>query len=111
LALAVQEMEMIARLGLEEAERRKLRAMSEGGQKGGIKSGKTRGRENKPWAPHATELARVIYSELPDPSDEDVAVEIKTRWKLEDLPPPSVRTLARFMPELRPAGKLPKRAN
>jgi hypothetical protein len=104
LALAVQEMEMIARLGLEEAERRKLRAMSEGGQKGGIKSGKTRGRENKPWAPHATELARVIYSELPDPSDEDVAVEIKTRWKLEDLPPPSVRTLVRFMPELRPAG-------
>jgi hypothetical protein len=111
LALAVQQMEMIARLGLEEAERRKLRAMSEGGQKGGMESGKTRSRENKPWAPHATELAQVIYSELPDPSDEDVAVEIKTRWKLAHLPPPSVRTLVRFMPELRQAGKLPKRAN
>jgi hypothetical protein len=60
--------------------------------------------------PHATELAQVIYSELDDPSDEDVAVEIKTRWKLEHLPPPSVRTLVRFMSELREANKLPKRA-
>jgi hypothetical protein len=111
LALVVQELEMIARLGLEEAERRKRRAMSVGGQKGGKKSGKTRSRENKPWAPHATELAQVIYSELPDPSDENIAVEIKTRWKLEDPLPPTVRTLERFMPELREAGKLPKRAN
>jgi hypothetical protein len=111
LALVAQEMEMIARLGLEEAERRKLRAMSEGGHKGGTKSGKTRSRENKPWAPHATELAQNIYSELPDASDEDVAVEIKTRWKLEDPLPPTMRTLERFMPDLREAGKLPKRAN
>jgi hypothetical protein len=111
LALVVQEMEMIARLGLEEAEKRKRRAMSEGGQKGGKKSGQTRSRENKPWAPHATELAQVIYSELSGPSDEDVAVEIKTRWKLEHVPAPSVRTLVRLMPELRQAGKLLKRAN
>ena len=111
LASVVQKVEMIARLGLEEAERRKRRAMSVGGQKGGKKSGKTRSRENKPWAPHATELAQVIYSELPDPSDENIAVEIKTRWKLEDPFPPTVRTLERFMPELREAGKLPKRAN
>jgi hypothetical protein len=111
LASAAQEMEMIARLGVEEAERRKRRAISKGGQKGGKKSGKVRGRENKPWAPHATELAQVIYSELSDPPDEEVAVEIKTRWKLEHLLPPSVRTLLRFIPELRQAGKLPKRAN
>jgi hypothetical protein len=111
LALAAQGMEMIARLGLEEAERRKRRAQSQGGQKGGKNSGKTRSRDNKLWAPHATELAQVIYSELPDPSDEDVAVEIKTRWKLEDPLPPTVRTLERFLPELREAGKLPKRAN
>jgi hypothetical protein len=111
LALVVQEMEMIARLGLEEAEKRKRRAMSEGGQKGGKKSGRTRSRENKPWYAHATELAQVIYSELPGASDEDVAVEIKTRWKLEHVPPPSVRTLVRLMPELRQAGKLLKRAN
>ncbi len=111
LALAAQGMEMIVRLGFEEAERRKRRAQSQGGQKGGKNSGKTRSRENKPWALHATELAQVIYSELPDPSDEDVAVEIKTRWKLEDPLPPTVRTLERFMRELREAGKLPKRAN
>jgi hypothetical protein len=110
LASAAQEMEMIARLGLEEAEKRKRRAMSEGGKKGGEKSGKVR-RENRPWAPHATELARVIYSEPSDPSDEEVAVEIKTRWKLEHVRPPGVRTLMRFIGELRQAGKLPKRAN
>ena len=34
LASVVQKMEMIARLGLEEAEKRKRRAMSEGGQEG-----------------------------------------------------------------------------
>jgi hypothetical protein len=111
LALVVQEMEMIARLGREEAEKRKRRAMFEGGQKGGKKSGRTRSRENKPWAPHATELAQIIYSESRDLSDDDVAVEIKTRWKLEHLPPPSARTLVRFMRELRQAEKLPKRAN
>ena len=86
LASVVQKMEMIARLGLEEAEKRKRRAMSEGGQKGGKKSGKARSRENKPWAPHATELAQVICSELPGASDENVAVEIETRWKLETPP-------------------------
>ena len=111
LALVVQEMEMIARLGLEEAERRKRRAQSQGGQKGGKNSGKTRSRENKPWAPHATELAQDIYSELPDPSDEDVAVEIKTRWKLEDAAPPTVRTLARFVSELREGRKASEASN
>jgi hypothetical protein len=111
LASVVQKVEMIARLGLEEAERRKRRAMSKGGKKGGDKSGKVRSRENKPWAPHATELAQVIFSELSGASDEEVAVEIQIRWKLEHLPPPSVRTLVRFFFELREAGKLPKRAN
>jgi hypothetical protein len=110
-ASVVQKMTLIASLGPKEAERRKRRALSEGGRRGGKKSGKVRGRENKPWAPHATELAQAIYSELPDPSDEDLAVEIKTRWKLEDPLPPTVRTLERFMPELREAGKLPKRPN
>jgi hypothetical protein len=110
LALAVQEVALLAGFAPEEVLKFKLRALVEGGRKGGQNS-RTRSRENKPWAQHATELAQVIYSELSDPSDEDVAVEIKTRWKLEDLPPPSVRTLVRFMPELRPAGKLPKRAN
>jgi hypothetical protein len=110
LASVVQKMTLIASLGPKEAERRKRRALSEGGRRGGKKSGKVRARENKPWAPHATELAQVIYSELPDPSDEDVALEIKTRWKLERPVPPGVRTLMRFVSELPKPGKLPKRA-
>jgi hypothetical protein len=109
LALAAQEMEMIARLGLEKAEKRKRRAMSEGGREGGKKSGKAR-RENRPWVPHATELRQVIYSELPGASDGDVAVEIKTRWKLETPLPPTVRTLEKFVSEFRKAGTPSKRA-
>jgi hypothetical protein len=103
-------MEMIARLGLEEAEKRKRRAMSEGGRKGGKKSGQTRSRENKPWYAHATELAQVYYSEFPDASDENIAVEIVSRWKLEETLPPGVRTLETFVADLRRDGKLPKRA-
>jgi hypothetical protein len=110
LALAAQEMEMVARLGLEEAERRKRRAQSEGGQRGGKKSGKVRGRENKPWPRHATELAQVICSELPGASNETVAFEIVSRWKLVTPLPPSVRWLETFVSELRRARKLPKRA-
>jgi hypothetical protein len=86
------------------------RKVVSGGKRGGTKSGKTRSRENKPWAAHATELAQVIYAELPGASDEDIAVEIKTRWKLEEVYPPTVRTLATFVLELREGGKLPKRA-
>ena len=85
--LALKRMEMIARLGLEEAERRKRRAMSKGGKKGGDKSGKVRSRENKPWAPHATELAQVICSELPGASDENVAVEIVKPMEARDAAP------------------------
>jgi hypothetical protein len=110
LALAVQEVALLAGFAPEEVFKLKLRALVEGGRKGG-KNSRTRRRENKPWAEHATGLAQVIYSELPDLSDEEVAVEIKTRWKLEDTLPPTLRTLERFMPDLRDAGKLPKRAN
>ena len=110
LASVVQKMEMIARLGLENAEKRKRRAMSEGGRKGGKQSGKAR-KENRPWVAHATELAQAIFSKLPKASDEDVALEIHNRWKLEYPPTPSVRTLLRFFNELREAGTLPKQAN
>jgi hypothetical protein len=109
LALATQEMEMIARLGLKEAEKRRRRAMSEGGRKGGKNSGKTR-KENRPWVPHATELEKVIRTTFPDASDETVAVEIVTRWKLETPLPPTVRTLEKFVSEFRKPGTLPKRA-
>jgi hypothetical protein len=110
LASVVQKMEMIARLGLEEAEKRKRRAMSKGGRKGGKESGKTR-KENRPRVPHATELAPAIFTELSEASDEKVALEIRDRWKLEHPPAPSVRTLVRFFNELREAGTLPKRGN
>jgi hypothetical protein len=110
LASVVQKMEMIARLGLENAEKRKRRAMSEGGRNGGEKSGKAR-KENRPWVSHATELAPAIFTELSEASDEKVALEIHDRWKLEHPPAPSVRTLVRFFNELREAGTLPKRGN
>jgi hypothetical protein len=110
LASVVQKMTLIASLGPKEAERRKLRAMSEGGQRGGEKSGKTRSRRNKPWAPHATELAQLIYSKRPSASDREIALKIVSRWELEHPPPPKVRTLESFVPELREAGNLPKRA-
>jgi hypothetical protein len=106
LALAVQEMGLIAGFGPKEVLKSKLRALVEGGKKGGDQSGEVRSRENKPWAPHATELAKAIYSDLPEASNEDIAVEIKTRWKLESPLPPGVRTLTRFVSELRKAGKL-----
>jgi hypothetical protein len=107
LALVTQEMETIARLGLKEAEKRKRRAMSEGGRRGGKNSGKTR-KENRPWVPHATELEKVIRVEFPDASDETVAVEIVTRWKLEARPP-GVRWVSKFVSKLREARTLPKR--
>jgi hypothetical protein len=110
LALAVQEMALIARFRPEEVLKFKLRAQVEGGERGGKKSGEARRRENKPWARPATDLAIVIYAELPDASDETIAVEIMSRWKLERPLHPGVRTLKRFVSELRKAGKLPKRA-
>jgi hypothetical protein len=109
LALAFQEMTLIARFAREEVLKFKLRALVRGGKRGGKKSAELRRRENKPWARPATDLAIVICGELPQASDETVAVETVSRWKLES-PPPTVRTLATFVSELRRAGTLPKRA-
>ena len=109
LALAVQEMALIARFGPEEVLKLKLRALVAGGRKGG-KNNRTRSRENKPWARHATDLAILICSKFPDASDEHVAVEIINGWKLETPLPPGVRTLKRFVSELRKAERLPMRA-
>jgi hypothetical protein len=108
LASVVQKMEMIARLSLEETEKRKRRAMSERGREGGKNSGKAR-KENRPWVPHATELAQDFCAKHPDASNEQVAVEIVNGWRLETPLPPTVRTLEKFVSELREAGTLPKR--
>jgi hypothetical protein len=110
LASVVQQMARIARFGPRELSKLTLRAVVEGGKRGGKNSGKVRSRENKPWAPHATELAIAIDLDLPVASDEDIAFEIKAGWKLDSPPSPGVRTLTRFVSDLRNAGKLPKRA-
>jgi hypothetical protein len=115
LASVVQEMALMASLGFEEVERLKLyaevgRRVVKGGQKGGKESGKTRRKENRPWVPHATELAKVICAKHPDYSNEKVALEIVSLWRLEEPSPPGARTLATFVSELRKAKKLPKRA-
>jgi hypothetical protein len=109
LALAAQEMALIARSAPEEVLQFKLRALSEGGRKGGKKSGEVRRTENQPWVEHAIELAIGICADFPDASNEKVAIEILARWKL-DTPPPGVRWLTKFVSDLRKAGTLPKRA-
>lgn len=96
----VEKIELHAEIG---------RKVVSGGKRGGTKSGEARSGENRPWVPHATELAQVICSER-DASDEVVAVEIVTRWRLEKPLPPGMRTLETFVSELRKAGTLPKRA-
>ena len=104
----------VAGLSPEEAKEIELQAeigrkVVTGGKRGGTKSGETRSSENKPWAPHATELAQAICSEHSDYSHENVALEIVNRWKLE-TPPPGVRWLATFVSKLRKDKKLPQRA-
>jgi hypothetical protein len=95
--------------GREEGRKDALRAQVAGGKRGGHRSGEVRSWRNKPWAPHAIELAKTIVGELPNASDGTVALEIVTRWKLEKLPP-SVRTLEKVVSELRKTGELPTRA-
>ena len=109
LASAVQEAALLAGFAPEEVLKFKLRALVEGGERGGKNSGEARRGENKPWASHGTDLAKAICDKLPKASNENVAVEIVSRWKLE-TPPPGVRTLAAFVSELRKTGILPKRA-
>ena len=92
LVSVVQKMEMIARLGLEEAEKRKRRAMSDGGRKGGKKSGEAREGKQALGPPRDRAQASYLFS-APWASDGDVALEIKTRWKLETpLPLPCGRS-------------------
>jgi hypothetical protein len=75
------------------------------GRRGGKRSGEVR-RENRPWVPHAEELAFAIDPNL---SDEDIALAISDRWKLGDVNCPGHRTLVRFVTELRAGGRLPAR--
>jgi hypothetical protein len=55
-------------------------------------SGKNR-RENRPWVPHAEELAQQIRKENASASQSTIADEILSGWKLEEIQPPSHETL------------------
>jgi hypothetical protein len=78
---------------------------AESGSRGGKKSGEVR-RKNRPWVPHAEELALALDPNL---SNAAIATEITGGWKRQDVDPPGIRWLAEFIAELRTAGKLPQR--
>jgi hypothetical protein len=74
----------------------------------GKKSGQAR-RENRPWRPHAEELAVAAHADDPTRSNEKIADYISDSWKLADVGCPGHRTLAEFVAELRSIGRLPQR--
>jgi hypothetical protein len=98
------------RVGLNQDEEQKLRegVLAELGRSGGKASGEAR-KENRPWVPHAKELALEVHSEDPEASDATLATEIGSRWKHEDPKCPGHRTLENFISELRADRTLPQR--
>lgn len=78
------------------------------GKAGGKKSGAVR-KENRPWKPHAAELAKEAYSNDGDVSNESFADAISDRWRLKEPECPGHRTLTTFVSELRKSGQLPQR--
>jgi hypothetical protein len=78
------------------------------GREGGTKSGEAR-KANRRWTAHAEELAIPRYERDENASNDIIAGEISGSWKLADVHCPGVRTLSKFVSELRAAGKLPKR--
>ena len=74
----------------------------------GKRSGETR-RENRPWVPHAEELARAARGDDPTLSNEKIADHVVSSWKLAAVEFPGHRTLTRFVSELRTDGRLQQR--
>jgi len=74
----------------------------------GKKSGETR-RANRPWVPHATELAVDAYDSNPSASNATIADYISDAWKHESPQAPGHRTLSEFVSEMRIKGDLPQR--
>jgi hypothetical protein len=74
----------------------------------GKESGKVR-RANRPWVPHATELAKAIRAEHDDYSQDKVVDEITFRWKADDAQAPGQHTLKSHISELEKTGDLPRR--
>ena len=73
--------------------------------RGGKKGGQTR-RANRPWVPHAEELARVARNRDPSASQDTIASEIENSWKLLDPKAPSHKTLKTHISEMIHAGTL-----
>jgi hypothetical protein len=82
----------------------KRREQSEKGKLSGIAR-----RANRPWVRHATELALAIRVEHQDYSQDKVAEEIFSGWKLGNVQPPGHAVLKRHIGELEKAHVLPRR--
>jgi hypothetical protein len=92
----------------EDIERFNKHARSEMARALGKRSGEAR-RENRPWAPHAEELAGAACAADPTRSNEKIADYILSSWKLAAVESPGHRTLTRFVSEIRTDGRLPPR--
>lgn len=66
-------------------------------------------RENRPWVSHALELAKAIRASKPKAGREAVAGEVSAGWKLQDIDPPGIETLKKFIGEREKAGEIPPR--
>jgi hypothetical protein len=101
-------------LPAEDIERFLAQARSEMARVRGRKSGASR-KAARRWVPHANELALTSYSDDPRASDEKLATDITFRWRFDSQKGepkcPSVRTLSRFVAELRAREELPQRTS
>jgi hypothetical protein len=81
----------------------------ETGRAGGKKSAEKRREKREKWVPHARELAKEAYLRNPAASNDDIASEIESSWKLGDVDCPGHGTLWVFVSDLRKSGDLPQR--
>jgi hypothetical protein len=98
-----------ASLQTDEVDRLSAQVRSEMGRAGGKKSGSVR-KASRPWVLHATRLAIEACKRDPIASHETVAGAISDCWKLADVKCPGIRTLAKFVSDLRSNGQLPHRS-
>jgi len=75
-------------------------------QKGGKNSVVTRRAKRQRWLTHAKELAIAAYARNPAASDDTIAVEIASSWKLAEVNHPGHRTLCAVVSDLRKRGFL-----
>ncbi len=90
---------------IEKENARKTRAkLSEMGRKSGEKRRKTR-----PWVPHAEELAKQSRRQHPEYSQDDLASDVWSGWKLKIPEAPGPGTLKKHISAMIKAGTLPPR--